>query len=159
MNSIYSFSVEGIEDQQIKFSGFSGKKILIVNVASACGFTSQYAQLLELYEEYQDQLVIVGFPSNDFGGQEPGSNQEIRSFCKVRFGVTFPLAAKIHISGPNQHPLYTWLTQKDKNGVLESSVKWNFHKFLINEQGVLVKSLPSSVSPFDDIILDWLNAS
>lgn len=159
MSSIYSFSVEGIEDQQIKFSGFSGKKILIVNVASACGFTSQYAQLQELYEEYQDQLVIVGFPSNDFGGQEPGSNQEIRSFCKARFGVTFPLAAKIHISGPNQHPLYTWLTQKDKNGVLESSVKWNFHKFLINEQGVLFKSLPSSVSPFDDIILDWLNAS
>lgn len=159
MSSIHSFSVEGIEDQQIAFSGFSGKKILIVNVASECGYTAQYAQLQELYEEYHDQLVIVGFPSNDFGGQEPGSNDEIRSFCSVRYGVTFPMAAKIKITGPDQHPIYTWLTQKVKNGVLDSSVNWNFHKFLIDENGKLVKNLSSSVNPFDDQILEWLNAS
>jgi len=132
---------------------------MIVNVASRCGFTPQYAQLQELYETYQDQLVIVGFPANDFGGQEPGTNQEIQSFCTTNYGVTFPMAAKIKITGPQQHPVYSWLTQKSRNGQRDSTVNWNFHKFLLDEQGQLVSSLPSSVSPFDDQILDWLNAS
>ncbi len=159
MNSIHTFTVEGIANQQIDFSGFAGKKIMIVNVASRCGFTPQYAQLQELYETYQDQLVIVGFPANNFGGQEPGTNQEIQSFCTTNYGVTFPMAAKIEVTGTRQHPLYNWLSQKSRNGQLDSTVTWNFHKFLLDEQGQLVKSLPSSVSPFDDQILDWLNVS
>lgn len=159
MNSIHTFTVEGIASQQIDFSGFAGKKIMIVNVASRCGFTPQYAQLQELYETYQDQLVIVGFPANDFGGQEPGTNQEIQSFCTTNYGVTFPMAAKIRVIGTLQHPVYCWLTQKSKNGQQDSTINWNFHKFLLDEQGQLVSSLPSSVSPFDDQILDWLNTS
>jgi len=159
VNSIHTFTVEGIADQQIDFSGFAGKKIIIVNVASRCGFTSQYAQLQELYETYHDQLVIVGFPANDFGGQEPGTNQEIQSFCTTTYGVTFPMAAKIQVTGSQQHPVFSWLTQKNRNGQRDSTVNWNFNKFLLDEQGQLVNSLPSSVSPFDDQILDWLNAS
>jgi glutathione peroxidase len=159
VDSIHTFTVEGIANQQIDFSGFTGKKIMIVNVASRCGFTPQYAQLQELYDTYQDQLVIVGFPANDFGGQEPGTNQEIQSFCTTNYGVTFPMAAKIQVTGTLQHPVYSWLTQKSKNRQQDSTVNWNFHKFLLDEQGQLVNSLPSSVSPFDDQILDWLNAS
>jgi glutathione peroxidase len=101
----------------------------------------------------------VGFPANDFGGQEPGTNQEIQSFCTTNYGVTFPMAAKIQVTGTLQHPVYSWLTQKSKNRQQDSTVNWNFHKFLLDEQGQLVNSLPSSVSPFDDQILDWLNAS
>lgn len=159
MDSIHTFTVEGIEGQNIDFAAFSGKKIIIVNVASACGYTPQYAQLQELYDNFSDQLVVVGMPSNDFGGQEPGSHQEIRSFCTKRYGVTFPLSVKIHVRGTEQHPIYSWLTQKSQNGKLDSTVQWNFHKFLIDENGRLVQSLPSAVSPFDEVILDWVNAS
>lgn len=112
----------------------------------------------ELYDEFQNKLEIVGFPSNDFGGQEPGKNEEIQAFCEIRYGVTFPLSAKITIKGTDVHPVYQWLTQKNQNGVADSEVRWNFYKYLLDENGQLVKSLPSSVSPLDEQILGWLSS-
>ncbi len=158
MNSVHQFKIEGIEDNEIDFAAFRGKKIIVVNVASQCGYTSQYQQLQALYEEYSDRLVIVGVPSNDFGGQEPGSNGEIRAFCSANYGVSFPLAAKISIKGPSPHPLYEWLTRQTQNGVMDSEVRWNFQKYLLDEQGRLVKALPSSVEPFDEQVLEWIGA-
>lgn len=131
---------------------------MIVNVASECGYTPQYQQLQELYEEFIDKLVIVGFPSNDFGGQEPGSNEEIRAFCTQRYGVTFPLSTKVSVKGSGAHPLYRWLTRKAENSVADSEVQWNFQKYLLDENGHLVKHLPSSVSPLDEVVLDWLSS-
>ena len=156
MNSIHDFKVEGIEGSTIDFAAFKGKKIMIVNVASECGYTPQYQHLQELYEEFKDKLMIVGFPSNDFGGQEPGANEEIREFCSVRYGVSFPLSAKVTIRGSSAHPIYQWLTQKELNGKMNSEVQWNFNKFLLDENGHLVQYLPSSVSPVDEQIVDWL---
>lgn len=155
-HSIHQFKVEGIEGSEINFADFEGKKIMVVNVASECGFTPQYQQLQALYQEFRDRLVVVGFPSNDFGGQEPGTNEAIQAFCTQRYGVDFPLAAKIKIKG-SPHPVYQWLTQKSQNGVADSEVRWNFHKYLLDENGHLFKDLPSSVSPLDEPILDWLN--
>jgi len=156
MSSIHQFKVVGISGETIDFETFEGKYILIVNVASECGYTPQYAQLQELYDNYKDKLVIVGVPCNQFGGQEPGTNTEIQQFCKVRYGVTFPLTTKVDVKGKNQHELYQWLTQKSKNGVQDSEVKWNFHKYLINPNGQLLKVFPSSASPFDitELIID-----
>ena len=156
--SIHSFKVESIDGKIIDFSDFKGKKILIVNVASECGYTKQYAQLQELYELHQENLVIIGFPSNDFGGQEPRSAEEIQQFCSSKFGVTFPLTTKVNIKSSPVHPIYEWLTKKSKNGVLDAEVKWNFNKFLINENGKLEKALPSSVTPLDEDILNWIEA-
>ncbi|MDX1941391.1 MAG: glutathione peroxidase [Saprospiraceae bacterium] len=158
MHSIHQFKVAGIEGEEIDFAQFKGKKIMVVNVASECGFTPQYQQLQELYEEFQDKLMIVGFPSNDFGGQEPGTNEEIRAFCTRRYGVSFPLTAKITIKGSNMHPVYQWLTQKTQNGVANSEVQWNFYKYLLDESGHLVKNFSSVVSPLDDEILGWLQS-
>jgi len=158
VHSIHQFKVRGIEGSEIDFAQYKGKKLIIVNVASECGYTPQYQQLQELYNEFQDKLEIVGFPSNDFGGQEPGTNEEIQAFCEVRYGVTFPLSAKITVKEPNAHPIYQWLTHENKNGVADSEVRWNFHKYLLDENGQLVKSLPSAVSPLDEQILDWLNS-
>ncbi len=157
MDSIHIFKVKGIEGNEIDFANFKGKKMMVVNVASECGYTPQYQQLQELYEAFNDKLVIIGFPSNDFGGQEPGTNEEIKSFCSTRYQVSFPLAGKVKILGPKAHPVYQWLTQKGQNGVMDSEVKWNFNKFLLNEDGQLVKYYPSSVSPIDEAILDWVN--
>ncbi len=137
---------------------FKGRKMLIVNVASECGYTPQYSALQELYENFSDQLVIIGFPSNDFGGQEPGTNEQIQAFCSRRFGVTFPLAAKVNIKGPEQHPVFRWLTRRTENGVLDSEVHWNFTKFLISPTGRLEAVLPSSVHPLDPQILNWITA-
>lgn len=158
MQSIHGFKVEGLMGGTIDFSTFAGKKVLIVNVASRCGYTSQYKQLQELYDHFQDKLVVVGFPCNDFGGQESGSAAEIHQFCDTRYGVTFPLASKIKIKSTPPHPIYNWLTNKSLNGQLDSKVKWNFHKFLINENGQLEQSFPSAVSPLDDAILNWVQA-
>lgn len=152
MKTIHTYKIEGIDGKDLDFSDFKGKKILVVNVASACGFTSQYQQLQELAEEFKDKLVVVGFPCNDFGAQEPGTNQEVQSFCTLNFGVTFPMTTKISIS---TEPIYQWLTQKSQNGVMDAEVKWNFHKFLLDESGQLVNTYPSSVSPFDEAILLW----
>lgn len=157
MASIHQYKVEGIDGEVIDFADFKGKKIMVVNVASECGFTSQYQQLQELYDEHKNKIVIIGVPSNDFGKQEPGTNEEIREFCKLRFGVTFPLTAKTPVTGSQQHPIYQWLTDRNLNAKADSQVKWNFHKFLLDEQGQLVKDLPSSVSPIDESILDWIN--
>ncbi len=158
MHSIHQFKVRGIKGEDIDFALLAGKKIIVVNVASACGYTPQYQQLQELYEQFQDQMTIVGFPSNDFGGQEPGSDQEIQAFCSLRYGVTFPMTTKIRIKGSEAHPVYQWLTQKERNGVADSEVRWNFQKYLLDESGRLVRSLPSSVSPLDEAILQWLDA-
>lgn len=156
MHSIHQFKVKGINQAEIDFATFSGKKILIVNVASECGFTPQYRQLQELYEAFKDKLVVVGFPCNDFGGQEPGSSSDIHTFCTRNYGVSFPLATKVSILPPNTHPIYKWLTQKEQNGKLNSSVRWNFHKYLLDEQGALVATYPSSTSPIDETIIDWV---
>lgn len=155
--SLYSIPVKSIDGSSLNLADFKGKKILIVNVASECGYTPQYAQLQELYELYKNKLVILGCPSNDFGGQEPGTATEIVSFCKKNYGVSFPLTEKMGIL-KNTHALYQWLTQKKLNKKTDGEVKWNFTKFLINADGSLYMSLPSSVSPLDDTIVNWLSA-
>ncbi len=128
----------------IDFSAYKGKKILVVNVASECGYTSQYAQLQELYETFQDKLVIIGCPCNDFGGQEPGSADEIKDFCSLRFGVTFPLTEKLNIKSNPVHPIYEWLCSKEQNGTSDAEVSWNFCKFLLDENGQWSRFYPSS---------------
>ncbi len=128
---------------------------MIVNVASECGYTPQYRQLQELYSEFHDKLVIVGFPSNDFGGQEPGTSADIQAFCERNYGVSFPIAAKVRIK-KDPHPVYQWLQNRSENGHSDTRVQWNFHKYLLDEEGQLVESLPSAVSPLDDQVLDWL---
>ncbi|GJM33118.1 MAG: glutathione peroxidase [Saprospiraceae bacterium] len=157
MDSIHKFKVEGIEGNEIDFATFKGKKMMVVNVASECGYTPQYQQLQELYEEFNDKLVIIGFPSNDFGDQEPGTNEEIKSFCTSRYQVSFPLTAKIKIRGEGAHPVYRWLTRKDQNGIMDSKVQWNFNKYLLDKDGYLIRYYPSSVSPIDQEILDWIS--
>jgi glutathione peroxidase len=143
---------------EIDFSMFAGKKIMVVNVASACGYTPQYQQRQELDEAFEDKLVVVGIPCNDFGGQEPGDHQQIQTFCSTRYGVSFPMAAKLSIKGAQAHSLYQWLGSKALNGVMDTEVRWNFHKYLLDEKGKLVKSLPSAVEPFDDEVLRWLQS-
>lgn len=147
--SIYFYKVEGINGDTIDFAKFKGKKILMVNTASECMYTYQYEGLEQLYQAYKDKLVIVGFPSNDFGMQEPGTNQQISDFCKVNYGVTFPLAAKVAVKGDSIAPVYKWLTSKDLNGYASSSVDWNFQKYLIDQQGKLVGVFESGTAPND----------
>jgi glutathione peroxidase len=154
--SIHSFKVKSIEGGEIDFSKFKGKKILVVNTASKCGYTPQYEALQKLYKEYEKKLVIVGFPCNQFGGQEPGTEGEIKEFCKVRYGVTFPLAAKVDVKGSTAAPIYKWLCSKGENGVLDAEIKWNFNKFLLNEKGELLAYFPSSVKPDSDEIAKYL---
>jgi glutathione peroxidase len=147
--SIYDFRVKALDGGEIDFSAFRGKKILIVNTASRCGNTPQYAGLQALYEKYQDRLVVVGFPANDFMFQEPGSNEEIAAFCEKNYGVTFPMAAKISVKGKRMAPLYRWLTEEQYNGVRSSTVKWNFQKYLIDEQGKLIAVFDPKTPPDD----------
>jgi glutathione peroxidase len=154
--SIHSFKVNSIEGKQIDFASFKGKKILVVNTASKCGYTPQYDALEKVYEQYKDKLVIIGFPCNQFGGQEPGSNEEIANFCKKNYGVTFPLADKIDVKGATMAPVYQWLTQKAKNGVLDASISWNFNKFLLDENGKMIAYFPSNVKPDSEDILSRL---
>jgi glutathione peroxidase len=154
--TIYQFKVEGLEGGVIDFASFKGKKILVVNTASKCGYTPQYKELEALYEKYKDKLVVVGFPANNFGGQESGTNKEIKEFCSQNFGVSFPMAAKVSVKGDDMHPLYQWLTQKSMNGVLDAEVKWNFGKFLVNEKGQLVAYFPSKVTPMSEEIVSKL---
>lgn len=154
--SIHSFKVKALDGGQIDFSEFKGKKILIVNTASECGYTPQYKVLQQLYDTYKDKLVVIGFPSNDFGGQEPGSNTEIKAFCTKNYGVSFPMGAKIDVKGNDIAPLYQFLTQKNKNGVLDAEIKWNFNKFLLNEKGEIIKKFESSVDPMSEEITGLL---
>ena len=153
---IYQFSVPSLDGKTIDFSSFKGKKILIVNTASKCGLTPQYEGLEELYKQYGSKLVIVGFPANNFMGQEPGSNEEISAFCKKNYGVSFPLADKIDVKGDNIAPIYQWLTTKSKNGILDASISWNFNKFLIDENGKMIAYFPSNVKPDSETILSYL---
>jgi glutathione peroxidase len=154
--SFHELSALDINGNTVSMSSFKGKKVLVVNTASKCGYTKQYAQLQELYESFKDKdLVVVGFPSNDFGGQEPGSEEEIAAFCQKNFGVSFPMMGKVSTKGSDQHPVYQWLTEQSRNGVMDAKVKWNFHKFLIDEEGRLVAEYPSGVTPLDEKILAW----
>jgi glutathione peroxidase len=154
--SIKSFKVKGIDGKELDFASFGNKKLMIVNVASECGFTPQYRQLQELYESFHDKLVIVGFPCNDFGNQEPGNEKDIEKFCQLNFGVSFPLTEKVKILGSETHPVYQWLTQKSQNQHSDSEVSWNFQKYLLDQDGRLQKVLPSSVSPVDPEVVDWV---
>ena len=154
--SIYDFKVEGLEGSTIDFSTFKGKKILIVNTASKCGYTKQYEGLQKLYDTYKDKLVIVGFPANNFGGQEPGTNTDIQEFCKKNYGVTFPMAAKVSVKGDDMAPIFKWLTSGAENGVMDAEIKWNFGKFLLDEKGNLMQYFPSKVDPMNEEITSKL---
>lgn len=151
--SIYDYKVEALDGGTIDFSDFKGKKILIVNTASECGYTPQYEGLEALHKKYKGKLVIVGFPSNNFGYQEPGTNEDIASFCKKNYGVTFPMAAKIAVKGKEMSPIYHWLTKKEYNGYEDSNVKWNFQKYLIDENGKLIGVYSSKVKPDSDELI------
>jgi glutathione peroxidase len=155
--TIYQFNVQDLSGNAFDFAALKGKKIMIVNTASECGLTPQYEQLQAVYEKYKDQnFVIVGFPANNFGSQEPGSNAQIATFCQKNYGVTFPMMAKISVEGNDQHPVYQFLTQKTKNGLEDSEVQWNFQKYLINENGELAKVISPRVLPTDSEIINWI---
>jgi glutathione peroxidase len=155
---LYDFKVPGLDGNTIDLSKYKGKKILIVNTASKCGFTPQYKDLEALYEKYKDKLVIVGFPANNFGQQEPGTSTEIKEFCTKNYGVTFPMADKVDVVGDNIHPLFKYLTDEAKKlGVADPVIKWNFTKFLVDENGKLIAVFPSQVKPMDDQITKYLN--
>ena len=157
LKTLHDFTVKDIEGNDFDLKKLKGKKVLIVNTASECGYTPQYKDLQALYLAYKDSnLTIVGFPSNDFGGQEPGNEIAIKSFCERNYGVTFPLMAKINVTGDNIAPVYKWLTTKAENGVSDEQVKWNFNKFMINEDGTFAGYLPSKIKPMDKVITDWI---
>ena len=158
--SIYDFTVKDIYGEDFKFEKLKGKKIMIVNTASKCGLTPQYEGLEDLYKTYKDDnFVIIGFPANNFLWQEPGSNDQIESFCRENYGVTFPMMSKISVKGSSMHPIYKFLTSKERNGVSSSSVSWNFQKYLINEEGVLEKVISPRTKPKDPQIVDWIKSS
>ncbi len=155
--SFFELSATDINGDLVKMEQYNGKKVMVVNTASECGYTPQYKQLQELYDLYKDKnFVILGFPSNDFGGQEPGTEAEIASFCEKNYGVTFPLMSKVHTKGAEQHAVYNWLAEKSQNGVMDTQVKWNFHKYLIDEQGHLIMSMESGVEPGDERVINWI---
>ncbi len=155
--TIYDFKVTDIDGNEFNLASLKGKKVMIVNTASKCGLTPQYEELEKLYKTYKDSnFVIIGFPSNDFMSQEPGSNTEIKEFCSKNYGVSFPMMSKIEVKGKDKHPLYQFLTEKSKNGYSDNAVKWNFQKYLINEEGKLVKVISPSTKPMDEEIISWL---
>jgi len=154
--SIYDIKINSLAGQPINLSDYKGKYILFVNVASKCGFTGQYEDLQKLYDKYQDKLMIIGVPCNQFGNQEPGTAQEIQSFCQVNYGVSFLMTEKVDVKGKNQHPLYQWLTNQAKNGKSSSTVQWNFQKYLIGTDGHLVDYYFSITNPMSDKITKHL---
>lgn len=157
---IYGFKVKTIDGNEFDFSSLKGKKIMIVNTASECGLTPQYKQLQEVYDKYKDKnFTIIGFPANNFGSQEPGSNPQIKEFCTKNYGVTFPMMEKVSVKGDDMCELYKWLTQKEKNGVMSSSVKWNFQKYLIDENGHLVDSVSPMKKPDCSKIITWIEGN
>lgn len=171
--AIYDFKVPGLDGNQIDFSAYKGKKIMIVNTASKCGNTPQYTDLEALYEKYKDKLVIVGFPANNFGAQEPGSNAEIKEFCKKNYGVTFPMAEKVSVKGDDIHPLFKYLVDQSRElakntasdnskdlawrDFLRNPITWNFTKFLVDENGNLVAVFHNKVNPMSEEVLKYLN--
>ncbi|MGV3587671.1 MAG: glutathione peroxidase, partial [Adhaeribacter sp.] len=152
--SIYDFEFKTLQGELIALNEFKGRKMLLVNVASECGYTPQYKELQALYEKYGDRVVVLGFPANDFGGQEPGSNEEIATFCERNYGVQFPVFQKISVTGADKHPLYQYLSDKSLNGVTDEAPTWNFCKYLIDENGNLIKFFPSKVAPLSPEIVD-----
>lgn len=156
--SFYDFKVKTLEGKDFDFASLKGKKVMVVNTASKCGFTPQYEDLQTLYEQFGQKLAIIGFPANNFMNQEPGTAEEIRQFCSSKFDVTFPMMEKISVKGNDMHPVYQWLTSKEKNGVMDSSVKWNFQKYLIDENGKLVDVLYSKEKPGSEKVINWLSA-
>ena len=155
--TIYQFTVEDINGKPFALADLKGKKVMIVNTASKCGLTPQYKELEALYQQYKDRdFIIIGFPANNFLGQEPGSNEQIASFCSINYGVTFPMMSKISVKGKNMHPLYQFLTQKSKNGVEDSKVKWNFQKYLIGRDGKLEKVIDPKTLPSNDDVKQWI---
>ncbi|MCF3110866.1 glutathione peroxidase [Niabella sp. CC-SYL272] len=155
--SIYDFKVAGLTGGTINFKDFKGKKILIVNTASKCGYTHQYEGLEELYKKYRDKLVIVGFPANNFKSQEPGSNEEIAEFCKKNYGVSFPMASKVSVQGADMAPIYKYLIAEAEKKGIKDPIKWNFTKFLMDEKGALIAVFPSKVEPMSEDLLKYLN--
>tara|TARA_B100000809_G_C15139882_1_gene532629 strand:+ start:527 stop:1090 length:564 start_codon:yes stop_codon:yes gene_type:complete len=156
LKAVYNISINNIDGESINLDDYKGKFILFVNVASECGFTPQYKELQELYNIYKEDLIIIGLPCNQFGKQEPGNAEEIKSFCSKNYGVTFLITEKIDVKGDKQHPLYSWLTSKEINGVKSSSVKWNFQKYLIGRNGELIDYYYSITSPLSKKITDKL---
>ena len=150
--SFYALSAEDINGEVISMNTYKGKKVLVVNVASRCGYTPQYKGLQNLYDTYGDSLVVLGFPSNDFMWQEPGSNTEIKKFCKTNYGVTFPMFSKIHVKGRKKHPIYDWLSKGKLNGWNDDSPSWNFNKYLLDEKGNLIEYFGADVAPLDTLI-------
>jgi glutathione peroxidase len=158
--SFYDLKAEAINGEPFDFASLKGKKVLVVNTASKCGFTPQYKELEQLYKTYGgDKFVIVGFPANNFMGQEPGSNEDIQQFCQLNYGVTFPMMSKISVKGSDMDPVYQWLTSKSQNGMLDSKVSWNFQKYMIDENGNLVGFAEPKESPMSDKIVNWVKAN
>ena len=155
--SIHTFKCEDINGQSYDLAQLKGKKVLVVNTASKCGLTPQYEELEKLYSLYKDSnFVVIGFPANNFMGQEPGSNENIAAFCQKNYGVSFPMMSKISVKGKDMHPIYQFLTQKAKNGLEDNQVQWNFQKYLLDEEGFLVKVISPQTSPMDASIVDWI---
>ncbi len=156
-SSIHKFKAKSIDGELIDFSSFKGKKLLIVNTASECGFTPQFKQLEEVFQTYKDKnFTIIGFPCNQFGKQDPGSNSEIKSFCSKNYGVTFLMMEKVNVKGDSICEIYKWLTTKELNGVESSSVKWNFQKYMVDENGFLVNHVLSMKKPNSSTIINWI---
>lgn len=153
---LYDIKINDINGNQIDLKLFQGKYILFVNVASKCGFTKQYTDLENLYQKYKDDLVVIGLPCNQFGSQEPGTNEEIKTFCTKNYGVTFIITEKIKVKGDNMHPIYNWLTNKKNNGKLNTSVKWNFQKYLVDRNGDLINYFYSTTSPLSNKIISLI---
>jgi glutathione peroxidase len=152
--NFHDFNVLGIDGKEISLKDFKGKKVLVVNTASECGLTPQFAQLEELYKTFgPDRFVVIGFPSNDFGAQDPGTNEEIADFCTRNYGVSFPMMAKVKVIGESVHPLFDWLKQQ-----ANTEITWNFQKFIIDENGNCLTSMEPVTSPFDEKVLDWINS-
>lgn len=151
--SIYNFKMLSLSGDTIDLSTYKGKKILLVNTASECGYTPQYKDLQKLHKQYGDKVTILGFPANNFGGQEPGSDEEIAEFCEINYGVTFQMFSKISVKGEDMHPLYQWLSDADKNGWNNESPNWNFCKYLVNEKGELLKFYASGINPMSEELL------
>ena len=156
-NNFYDFTIKDIDGNNFSFEQLKGKKVMVVNVASKCGYTPQYEQLQEVYEKYKDaDFVIIAFPANNFLKQEPGTDDEIKQFCTLNYGVTFPVMSKISVKGKDMHEVYQWLTSKKLNGVQDSSVKWNFQKYLISSDGILEEVIKPKTKPDDQKIINWI---
>ncbi|MEM9982745.1 MAG: glutathione peroxidase [Bacteroidota bacterium] len=156
--SFYDFTLTAIDGEKIDFSQYKGKKVLLVNVASKCGYTPQYEDLQRLHKEHGKEVVVLGFPANNFGSQEPGSNGEIAEFCQKNYGVSFQMFEKISVKGSDMHPLYQWLSTKSENGWNDQAPSWNFCKYLVNEEGELVKFYASGVNPMDEEVLNAIKS-